>query len=84
MFCHDFIRNFEEQNSGQVWSKVEGKIFSMLHSLLKAATTGESMNSLCASPQSRAMYAVDLMLAWAENDSGNLQCATCLSSNIFI
>lgn len=70
MFCHDFIRFFEEQNPGQVWQKVEQRIFSMLGSLLKASTKGEKMSSLTASPQSRAMYAVDLMLEWTDEVLG--------------
>lgn len=71
MFCHDFIRLFEEQNPGQNWQKVEARIFSMLGSLLKASTEGERMASLTSSPQSRAMYAVDLMLEWTDDALGN-------------
>lgn len=69
MFCHDFVRYFEEQNPGQEWPKIEERIFSMLSALLKASTekTADSMSSLTSAPQSRAMYAVDLMLAWTDN-----------------
>ncbi|KAI9555883.1 hypothetical protein GHT06_018400 [Daphnia sinensis] len=69
MFCHDFVRYFEEQNPGQEWQKIEERIFSMLSALLKASTekTADSMSSLTSAPQSRAMYAVDLMLAWTDN-----------------
>lgn len=67
MFCNEFIEHFESQNPGQVWSKTEEKIFAMLLSLLKAATNGEKSYSLVSSPQSRAMYAVDLMLSWEDD-----------------
>lgn len=72
MFCHDFVRYFEEQNPGQQWCKVEERIFSMLSSLLKASTErrGDGMSSLTAAPQSRAMYAVDLMLQWTDDVLG--------------
>ncbi|XP_059352286.1 tubulin--tyrosine ligase-like protein 12 isoform X2 [Daphnia carinata] len=69
MFCHDFVKYFEEQNPGQEWHKIEKRIFSMLSALLKASTekTADTMSSLTSAPQSRAMYAVDLMLAWTDN-----------------
>lgn len=70
MFCHDFVRIFEQQNPGQVWNKIEERIFSMLASLLKAGCMGGTMTSLTASPQSRAMYAVDLMLSWTDDVLG--------------
>ena len=69
MFCHDFVRIFEQQNPGQVWNKIEERIFSMLTSLLKAGCMG-TMTSLTASPQSRAMYAVDLMLSMTDDVLG--------------
>jgi hypothetical protein len=73
MFCHDFIRYFEEQNPGQEWCKVEKRIFAMFSSLLKASVEkhgDNNMSHLLPAPQSRAMYAVDLMLAWKDNVLG--------------
>lgn len=71
MFCHDFIRYFEEQNPGQEWCKVEKRIFAMLSSLLKSSVEKkDNVPHIAAAPQSRAMYAVDLMLAWTDNVLG--------------
>lgn len=68
MFCHEFIQKFEDQYPSQSWKDIEKNIFSMLGQLLRAASKGEPPSALIASPQSAAMYAVDLMLQW--NDSG--------------
>ena len=71
MFCNDFIRYFEEQNPGQEWCKVEKRIFSMLSSLLRASVEKkDNMVRIPAAPQSRAMYAVDLMLSWTDDVLG--------------
>ena len=70
MFCKDFIRYFEEQNPEQSWSKVEGMIFKMLKELFKAAVSGKPPACLAQNPQSRAMYAVDLMLQWTDDILG--------------
>jgi tubulin--tyrosine ligase-like protein 12 len=70
MFCHDFIRLFEEQNPNQSWNDVEKQIFSMLGELLRAAAKGESPAALMPNPQSRALYGVDLMLSWSDSVSG--------------
>jgi tubulin--tyrosine ligase-like protein 12 len=66
MLCHDFIHQFEEQYPNQSWATVEGRIFQMLSELLQAATKGQAPGSIVNNPQSRAMYAVDLMLQWTD------------------
>lgn len=73
MFCHDFIRYFEEQNPGQKWSKIEGRIITMLGELLKGSVK-EGVPSIVHNPQSRAMYAVDLMLSWTDRVLGMQKC----------
>nr|CAH0103372.1 unnamed protein product [Daphnia galeata] len=68
MFCNDFIRYFEDQNPGQEWCIVEKRIFSMLSSLLRASVEKKDNTArIPAAPQSRAMYAVDLMLSWTDD-----------------
>lgn len=70
MFCHEFIDQFQQQNPDQMWGVIEEKIFSMLSSLLKAAVNGDTNSCLASSPQSRAMYAVDIMLSWRNSTVG--------------
>merc|ERR1711974_441648 len=38
MFCHDFIKLFEEQNPGHLWKDVESSIFSMFRGVFEGAT----------------------------------------------
>ncbi|XP_005101996.1 tubulin--tyrosine ligase-like protein 12 [Aplysia californica] len=66
----DFIPEFESQNPGFVWTDVENDIFNMIKELFVAATSVPPPRGICASPQSRAMYAVDLMLSWATKPTG--------------
>jgi len=71
MFCHDFIRYFEDQNPGQSWNVIEKRIFKMLKELFEAVVDGKPPAYLAESRQSRAMYAVDLMLQWTDDILGN-------------
>ena len=71
MFCHDFIRYFEDQNPGQSWNVIEKRIFKMLKELFEAVVDGKPPAYLAESCQSRAMYAVDLMLQWTDDILGN-------------
>lgn len=70
MFCHDFIRYFEEQNPDQKWSNVEGRIFTMIKELLTSSITGGLQSSLVHNPQSAAMYATDILLSWTDEALG--------------
>ncbi|PSN47034.1 Tubulin--tyrosine ligase-like protein 12 [Blattella germanica] len=65
--CHEFVEEFELQFPLHKWSDVESKIFSMLRELLEAATSRDAPRGIAHSPQSRALYAADIMLAWKEN-----------------
>jgi tubulin--tyrosine ligase-like protein 12 len=69
MFCHDFIVDFESQYPSVLWSSVERRIFSMLKAMFEAAVSLPPPAGLARSPQSVAMYAVDLMLTWADDGS---------------
>ncbi|RUS90770.1 hypothetical protein EGW08_001481 [Elysia chlorotica] len=67
---YDFIPEFEAQNPGFLWRDVENDIFIMIRELFQAATSLPAPQGISHSPQSRAMYAVDLMLAWDTKPSG--------------
>ena len=67
MFCNDFIKKFEDQYPDFKWNDVETSIFKMLKEMFEGATALEPPCGIAHSPQSRAMYAADLMLSW-END----------------
>merc|ERR1711920_245576 len=64
MFCEDFIKQFEVQNPDYKWEDVEKLIFKMLKEIFEGATLFPPPRGIAHSPQSRAMYAADLMLAW--------------------
>ena len=67
MFCHDFIESFEAQNVGVSWlDEVQPAIFRAFRELFESACAKDPPAGIGASPQSRAMYAVDLMLEWNE------------------
>lgn len=70
MFCHDFVERFEEQNEGIRWKGVQNDIFRMLRELFDSACAEDPPAGIARSPQSRAMYAVDLMLA---RENGKMQ-----------
>lgn len=67
---YDFIPEFEAQNPGFLWQDVENDIFIMLRELFQAATSLPAPQGIAHSPQSRAMYAVDLMLKWSTKPTG--------------
>ena len=64
MFCHDFIKKFEEQYPGFKWDKIELDIFSMFKEVFEGACKLPPPSGIANSPQSRSMYACDLMLKW--------------------
>ena len=67
MFCNDFIKKFEDQYPDFKWKDVEQSIFKMFKEMFEGATALEPPCGIAHSPQSRAMYAADLMLSW-ENE----------------
>ncbi|GAV08466.1 hypothetical protein RvY_18149 [Ramazzottius varieornatus] len=69
MFCHDFVRHFEEQNSAQSWAEVEKEVYRIVRQVFEAATSQAPPAGLAPSPQSRAIYGLDFMLKW--NTSGD-------------
>jgi len=71
MFCHDFIKEFEEQNPDFPWEEVQSSIFRMIKGVFEGATALKPPCGLGANPQSGAMYATDLMLDWDKDKVGN-------------
>lgn len=68
MFCHDFIKKFEQQYPSFEWKEIEKKIFAMFKQVFEAATSLDPPQGIGNSPQSRAMYACDLMLKWDKKE----------------
>lgn len=69
MLCHDFVREFELQYPNYEWKKVERNIFSMLHEVFVAATSKNPPCGIAHNPQSRALYAADIMLVWNKDEN---------------
>lgn len=67
MFCHDFINLFEEQNPSFKWSDIQTDIFDMFKQVFEGASKLDPPQGIAHNPQSRAMYACDLMLKWNED-----------------
>ena len=67
MFCDDFIKQFEGQYPDTRWEDVQNAIFKMFKEMFEGATSLKPPCGIAHSPQSRAMYAADLMLSWKMN-----------------
>lgn len=65
--CADFLQLWNEQYPKHNWTSIENDIRTMLHECLVGATQKEAPCGIGKSPQSRALYAADIMLEW-END----------------
>ena len=64
MLCEDFAPEFTRLYPDFPWSSVQDKIFAMFKSLFEGATKLAPPAGIGHNPQSRAMYASDLMLEW--------------------
>jgi len=65
MYCDDFIVQFNQMYAPQnEWHHIQSDIFSCIKDAFENATLTKPPSGLGHSPQSRAMYAVDLMLKW--------------------
>ncbi|KAL0120581.1 hypothetical protein PUN28_008343 [Cardiocondyla obscurior] len=63
--CDDFIANWESQYPDYPWKTyVEPKILFVLRQIFEAAVAQPPPKGIAESPQSRAVYAADLMLEW--------------------
>ncbi|GIY24585.1 tubulin--tyrosine ligase-like protein 12, partial [Caerostris extrusa] len=70
MFCHDFIKKFEETYPLHKWSDVENSIYKMIKDIFIAAAMCEPPAGIGSYPGSRAMYGLDIMLEWDRCDNG--------------
>ena len=70
MFCHDFIKLFEDQYPEFSWKEVEAEIFKMLRKVFDGAVSQPPPAGIGHCPQGGAMYATDLMLDWGRGSDG--------------
>ncbi|KAK9869307.1 hypothetical protein WA026_003059 [Henosepilachna vigintioctopunctata] len=64
MLCEEFLLQWQEQYHQYEWHEVEQSICSMLKEILVQASSREPPCGIADSPQSRALYAADIMLEW--------------------
>lgn len=64
MPCKQFLENWKEQYGDNSWNEVEDKICEMLKTILKNALRNGPPAGIGKNPQSRALYAADIMLSW--------------------
>ncbi|XP_076657468.1 tubulin tyrosine ligase-like 12 isoform X2 [Halictus rubicundus] len=70
--CADFLLEWEQQYPDFSWTdKIEPKIFQMLREVFEAATSVKPPKGIAENPQSRALYAVDLILEWQQDKEGS-------------
>lgn len=62
--CEEFLRKWSEQHPQNEWTSIEDDICEMLRQVLVAATMKQAPCGIASSPQSRALYAADIMLEW--------------------
>lgn len=67
--CHDFIVQWNNMYPNFDWTRdVEPKILQMLRQILEAACQAKPPKGIAHNPQSRAVYAADLMLEWKNEE----------------
>nr|CAH8863147.1 unnamed protein product [Trichobilharzia regenti]CAH8863148.1 unnamed protein product [Trichobilharzia regenti]CAH8863149.1 unnamed protein product [Trichobilharzia regenti] len=70
--CDEFIELFNKQYPDYQWSNVERKIHQLLVEIFQGATKYPAPRGLTHNCQSRALYAVDLLLEWRPLTSSTL------------
>ncbi|XP_073238294.1 tubulin--tyrosine ligase-like protein 12 [Porites lutea] len=69
---HEFIPMFEQQYPNHKWADVEARVFKMFREMFEAAVSDSPPKTLMHCSQSRAFYAVDLMLKWADDGTDQM------------
>lgn len=69
LLCEQFKQEWSKQYANYHWDKVEKSIFDMISELFSAATIKDAPCGIAKSPQSRALYAADIMLSWHNQDN---------------
>lgn len=67
MLCADFKVHWAEQYPSISWDSVEESVFSMFKEMFECAIIESGPCGIAESPQSRALYAADIMLEWKED-----------------
>ncbi|XP_018576577.1 tubulin--tyrosine ligase-like protein 12 [Anoplophora glabripennis] len=67
MKCEEFKEHWERQYCNYPWATVEKSIVKMLREILECGALEPPPLGIAENPQSRALYAADLMLEWTEN-----------------
>lgn len=62
--CEDFLNEWQEQYGDHQWNEIEGKICEMLKEVFVNATKKKPPCGIAKNPQSRGLYAADIMLSW--------------------
>ncbi|BHF77945.1 Tubulin--tyrosine ligase-like protein 12 [Sparganum proliferum] len=75
----DFISQFERQYPNIRWKAVEAKIHQVLVEMFKVASSEPPPRGLGACKQSRAMYAVDLLLEWKRCGPSSSSSSSCFT-----
>jgi tubulin--tyrosine ligase-like protein 12 len=68
--CEDFLNEWKDQYENNPWSDIEDKICEMLKGAFTGATQKKPPCGIANNPQSRGLYAADIMLSW---DDKNIQ-----------
>ncbi|ESO84257.1 hypothetical protein LOTGIDRAFT_205898 [Lottia gigantea] len=66
----EFIPMFNEQYSMYPWEDIQKDVFKMMRELFEAGSNSPAPRGIQPSPQSKAMYALDMMLSWEVNEQG--------------
>lgn len=69
--CAEFLERFDQHYSHHPWERVQAEVFRVLRRVFELACSRPPPEGLGHSPQSRAMYAVDLMLEWDRSSSSS-------------
>lgn len=64
--CAEFLQHWHEQYPSHDWEDIEADICEMLKEMLLGATQKPPPCGIANSPQSRALYAADIMLEWCD------------------
>lgn len=64
--CEDFLEEWKEQYAEYSWAEIEDKICEMLKEVFDNATKKPPPCGIADNPQSRGLYAADIMLSWDE------------------
>lgn len=67
MKCEDFIDMWHEQNENYSWDMIEDEICNMLKDVFIGATEKDPPCGIANSPQSRGLYAADIILSNENN-----------------